>query len=414
LTAIRSLVVWLARRLRDWEPGAPARGGASLEELLDIAWRIDVKGKLWLALGPLLEPNRPLLAGAARIVAAAEFPLADVVRHTPLEDPERLAQLKIAAASHDWQHVTTVSGYLGFGHHSLIDRQALRLLCATDETLLAEALDGVKNSLAVAEVVYGQPAKLGLHFARSCNSPALRFWAMFRSLGEHPLEASKSLTDGWQILLEQTMGDVDEWRQWMKVLVSSPGRFPSLQPALGQALCRASAAAIESYFGSMDLGIGSTHGREAVAACLEVVRLTAPALQRQKIWQIAYERWRQWGFGSNGSFEPTYPWKSPVDFAVVGYFVECCSHRERAAEVARLTRSAESVKRNWFSSQPAQNGQWFRQISAFQPLAHAMSVVDDGRPWLQTDNLYEAPWDDGTRYTAIQYPGFDPSTLLGR
>jgi len=72
----------------------------------------------------------------------------------------------------------------------------------------------------------------------------------------------------------------------------------------------------------------------------------------------------------------------------------------------RMPASAWGAKaeRAWYGIVNEADGAWFRLLSRFQPLAHAMRVSEEGVSWLQDGVTYSAPWQSGSTYESMRQP----------
>jgi hypothetical protein len=122
--------------------------------------------------------------------------------------------------------------------------------------------------------------------------------------------------------------------------------------------------------------------RSIVAECLGAFRWTASLDRRKKFWTIAHERWLKWRFGEN---DPTETMMrigiSELDYALVGYTLECMSAEQRAKRCTMLSTELLELGKHWHPSEVAFIEATSRILSTFQPYAYAHRISPDDE-WL--------------------------------
>ena len=85
---------------------------------------------------------------------------------------------------------------------------------------------------------------------------------------------------------------------------------------------------------------GPDEGRRCVAACLREFRTTATPERRRALWTLAFARWSSWQF--DVAAPDTHLLKicwAELDYAVVGYAVECMDDAGRAESTNQFKAS---------------------------------------------------------------------------
>ena len=184
-----------------------------------------------------------------------------------------------------------------------------------------------------------------------------------------------------------------------------PLRFPSLQIPLGQALAEVSDAAREVYINSIDLRakpVGPDASRPCVAECLREFWKTASAARQTALWTLAFKRWKDWNFDAgNGATHVFDICWCEIDYAVMGYVVECMDAKARAATVTELNNRIVALDNNWHASLSDFYSAFNRLVSALQPYLHADRIAF-GSDWLSEKTFYRVI-DDTNAYVLMIY-----------
>lgn len=144
--------------------------------------------------------------------------------------------------------------------------------------------------------------------------------------------------------------------------------------------------------------------RTAVTQALEAFRSSASETARRTFWVMAFKRWQDWDFGTTeGSKILLRVTTSALDFAVVGYFVECADSQARDAFVEALARRAKLMEHAWHPNESPVLTERFKLISAYQLPAHAGTVISNQKSWLSSDMLYRPDWENGSLYRSFKY-----------
>ena len=139
--------------------------------------------------------------------------------------------------------------------------------------------------------------------------------------------------------------------------------------------------------------------RTLVAECLSQFAHIANKEKRAEIWSRAHQRWQAWGFdrAAPDGILMDISW-SALDYALTGFYLECCTEADRDTLVIELRDQLMQVDAVWHDSLTACATQWFRIQSEIQPVVHAQKVAATRCGWL-ADNLYVVgPIDDPDLY----------------
>ncbi len=91
--------------------------------------------------------------------------------------------------------------------------------------------------------------------------------------------------------------------------------------------------------------------RETVAECLSAFAATAARQRREALWTLAHERWSGWRFSEGDTGVPLVGiGSSELDYAIVGFAVECMSAAQRAEKKAAFIAELSELSDVWHGS----------------------------------------------------------------
>lgn len=190
---------------------------------------------------------------------------------------------------------------------------------------------------------------------------------------------------------------------WQRSIAIRWLRYPTLQVPLGTALATIPESGLQPYVDSIRLSAIPSESRRSVAVCLRAFQSAAPLARRQQLWELAHERWLRWDFGLTDPNERlTRIGYSELDYALVGFAVECLGRIERADRDCCLREQLSSLTDQWHASHVHFLSESFRILSLRQPYAQA-DALNPGEDWLR-EGSYFLPLDPKfQRYEAMQY-----------
>jgi hypothetical protein len=236
------------------------------------------------------------------------------------------------------------------------------------------------------------PPEFRLRVAAMSKNPHVQFCFVLSSILDCPKTArlpevaQEALTE----VLRLVAAEERRWYSWMQAFNRYPVRYPALHAPLGKALASADDAAMRTYVEAIGLSAGEATGRAQVAECLEAFRANAPLDLRQKLWKLAHERWKAWNFDADKPDRALFriEW-SELDYAIVGFAIECISELQREAMIAAVITKLSIEPDLWHASKVDMLSAWYRALSELQPYAHARHVVSAEGRWLATTRHYE-------------------------
>ena len=325
---------------------------------------------------------------------------------TPISDKEIFERFLAADAAGDW--ATVISEWFRFGDLLFPDAfisQAVRYLHEFAPDVLRLAADRVRQTVPVMLLLSSLTVSEALSFALASANPYVQFGSILR-LFQQQRRHRESITPGEEQLLTQLFlavaSSTPEWEKWMLALNRYPVRFSPIQVPLGQALAQAPAAALEPYVDAIHLSTMGT-GRSVIAECLRAFRSAAALSRRQALWKLAHERWAKWKFGEGETDQHLVQiGQCELDYAIVGYAVECMTAQDRTDAHAALNAELSSLQTAWHASVTDFMRATNRILSRLQPYGYAQQIgpADD---WLM-EKRYVLPFDPKIdRYNAMLY-----------
>ncbi|WP_456726686.1 hypothetical protein [Bradyrhizobium sp. USDA 3397] len=252
------------------------------------------------------------------------------------------------------------------------------------------------------------PAEQCLRLALESENPRFQFAAVYRSFADQ-LQSRRTPTADEAALLTDLFIEVSKdkvcWDGWMLALAEQP----DLQEALGRALVHVPDAALKGYVEAIRLWsrpVQLNPMRQSVTNCLRAFYAEASSGRRSALWTIAFKRWNAWRFSDDG-------WRSAIqrsdlDYAVVGYALECMTQDARDQAIASINQRISVLEDQWHESISDIVHEYYRLLSELQPYAHASQVVRIGGDWLPETTLY-VPEEARSPYLSLMYGAVQPS-----
>lgn len=384
-----ALVRWLMHGLHEWKSDSDPRRHR-LAALLFTAACCDVDSALWAAFPDSVEVNIDLLSTLEKLIAGSTLAIGN--RHSDLNVPiwerEVLEEFEHAEKSGHWASIGELWHHInGAQLSNVVILAASRCLCRFAPDRLVRAMENLNQTALAAGVLNPLTVEQRLTVGIQSNNPYVQYASALETFSawrkdKHPTTREQQLIE--QLLL-RVAGDNSRWAQWMHVFNRYPVRYPAIQGALGRVLATTSWSAVETYLDAIELTVSPTASRVLVAECLDSFRSVGEPERAKKIWRRAHERWEKWRFGTAETkrFLDEIVF-SELDYAVVGYAIECLAEPERSSVQAKILAQLYAVTDDWHPSLIACLSAWYRLLSAFQPFAHATHVVKSGEAWLQT------------------------------
>ncbi len=398
---------WLRREFTNWNAASDTNCHI-LAAMFVVTAYFDQRGDFWPAFATSSTVNPEIVAELSKRVSSLQFTPGPSSRsRTPISDKSILDRFNAADRESDW--VTVASEWPRFGDHLFPDAFLSQSVCylqafARDE--LRVATDRLKQTVPVMLLLSALSVVDCLALSVASTNPYVRFGSILR-LVQQQRRRKESISQSEKTLLTQLLlsvaTDEAQWQQWMLALNRYPMRYPQIQRALGHALAQAPDTALEPYATAIQLTTAGAMGRGVVAECLRSFRSVASLDRRKMLWNLAHERWLKWKFGKDEELkEPLMKvGNCELDYAIVGYAVECMTDQQREDKCAALVAELSSINEAWHVSEVAFIGTVNSTLSVFQPYAYARQMTADDE-WLIAQDRCFLPFDPQTdRYHSI-------------
>lgn len=391
-----TLMRWFINELQAWK----RQDDLSLQKVvafLVVSACIDVEHQFWAALSVSVKKNAELneaiekLISSVRITYAPRFPGSE-----PLWEKETISKLESADLKHDWLTVSELWRSVQTGSRiNFFYAQAIQYLYHFDLTSLHRALSRLDQSPLSMQVADALPLQERLSLGLSSDNPHIQFGCVFSTFFYR--HRAELLDHQCEQLLERILHKIAnnslQWTMWMRVFNRFPLRYPGLQSALGGVLATASDESVRSYIDTINLSTSCNGSRKVVAQCLRTFRTKANEDRAKSLWKLAYQRWSEWKFESAPTESTLISIGcSEIDFAVVGYIIECMTEMERQEMLYALQSKLALQHNNWHTSVTDYSTRRYHLLSHLQPYAHAVQAINLDEDWLAEEKHYE-PFD---------------------
>lgn len=183
----------------------------------------------------------------------------------------------------------------------------------------------------------------------------------------------------------------DQLRHWLMIFNRYPVRFPIFAEGFGVYVAKyASEADIDLYSETIKVkAINSEHGyhdtRQILGKTFQKIAEFAESDVRKLFWSKCYCKWLAWNFGqAEEHYHLSAVHFSNIDYALVGYFIECQEQGDREEVVQNILKDVDSIfTKNWYGSQSGITTEFYNLLSKLQPVCYAGEVgKDELTSWL--------------------------------
>lgn len=391
-----NLIVWFLRSLEKWKKNHDLEY-RELAALLIVSSYLDVDGCFWKVLPSNLKISTELLEELQQLILKFKSNFSDRENiETPIWERETVEQFKNAVSNGECLLISEL--WVRF-ESSLIPNvfqtQMVKFLAKFNFSLLCDALIDYKDiPILLMHTMHGLTIKQALSLGAESDNTYVEFTAVFGALSR--LEKSRTLDEDDEnklvSIFRKVSQDTIRFREWMDIFNKHPIRYPSLQRALGLFLaCHGQEASIDSYINSISLSSTTNQSRNLVTTCLNVFKNNADIKTRTILWRKAFNRWEIWKFNTDiqdlGLFNVGV---SELDFALVGYYLECVPANDRIAYQLTIINQMNSIRSKWHGSITNCVTYWNLLVSQLQPVTHAINIENSNESWLM-ENKYFMP-----------------------
>jgi hypothetical protein len=382
---LASSIRWLVRMLSDWRQIDDPRH-ARFVAIIAVAARLDENGALWPLMPDTITQNQELGQELKDTLGRLQFRVeAANLSRSPIVDREQMEEFATAEAEQNWPALRLFAENVPwrFQSNAILD-QSVRLLNRFFTNHLAEVGRAVSQVGVAMQMMTALSVGDAFTVATQAENNTLQFAAVCRLFAIHDrvraLDAAQE--NALVALLNQVSTDAPRWDAWMRAFAAHPYQTSQMQRAIGLSLAFSDEAALRAYVDALCLQ-SSWLGRDEVKACLGAFANCVSVERRQAAWRMAFARWSDWNFGErDGHSATTEITLSNIDFAIVGYAVECLSSEERETHIAGCLDMVERAEHVWHKSQLNFMYYMYRVLSHSQPFLRARDCGTDWDNWL--------------------------------
>ncbi|MDO7430953.1 hypothetical protein Q5X64_15075 [Acinetobacter baumannii] len=192
-------------------------------------------------------------------------------------------------------------------------------------------------------------------------------------------------------ILQKIGRNSDQLRHWLMIFNCYPVRFPILAEGFGVYVAKyASETDIDLYLETIKVeAINPQHGyydtRRILGKTFQKIAEFAESDVRKLFWSKCYCKWLAWNFGQvEEHYHLSTVHLSNIDYALVGYFIECQEQGDREEVAQNILKDIDSIfTKNWYGSQSGIITEFYNLLSKLQPVCYAGEVGEDGlTSWL--------------------------------
>jgi hypothetical protein len=402
-----ALLRWLISELRQWRHAEDLR----LEKLVAIivAARVcDIGDALWALLPDNIGDNVDLVGFLKALIASFDVTFTPQGGAAPpIWESEIVQAFQRAEAENDWAAIIGLWRRFRPNFANALETETIRFLYRYDRNGLVLSLANLRKTTVAMQIAGVLTAEQRLTLAIASDNPRLQLASAYRTLVDVRGVTLQRLSDEdanrLTALLVNVANDDLRWSAWMKALV----RYPAMQKPLGRALAQVPSAAFEGYVDSISLlpkNSNIEEGRRNITESLRAFHTNATPERRVALWTLAYKRWLTWAFNAADQNQhlTAINW-SDLDYAIVGYALECLDEAARQEAIIGLCREMERLEYRWHASHTDMLAVWYRLLSQLQPYAHASTVANTGGDWLPQIGFSLPPILLQDKYLAMMY-----------
>lgn len=404
---LTSLLRWIMREGAGWDSSADPRRIRLIAVFVAVQF-ITMGANFWAIAPNGFRPNDELLAALERMITSMKVSFTTRGLSSPIWESEAVERFEKADIESNWIGIAQGWRLIQDGFFpGVAVAQAAQCLDRFSPQRLVQAVSDLRQTASIMSVVLSLTPPAALRLGAESTNHHVQFASTYRAVSprvnREPLgDTSKAFLTK---ILETVSKDTPRWTSWMRVFNFIPSHFPELQVPLGCALANADNAALQAYIDAISLHGSGQQTRFIVADCLRTFRDKAEVKKRQTLWNFAYQRWTSWRFGLNEAGQNLIKIaRCELDYALVGYTVECLDDAQRQHMLASFIRRLETVEDIWHSEITDGISEWNAVLSEMQPLCLAMNITDPEADWIDQGATMRLPFDpDKEIYVVLKY-----------
>lgn len=317
----------------------------------------------------------------------------------PIWEKEAAQQYMEAIKERDWQHLA--NNWHIWGNSPRLDQANtsqyqifLFLLNYSPEQLISAAEryeDFISLMLICKEHSFSllQRFQLALDTQNELFRFVLLFSLKLNNNKYHDLTDAEA--DCFAGIFQKIGNNIDQLRHWLMIFNRYPVRFPIFADGFGVYVAKyASETEIDLYLESIqaeaiNLQNGYYDTREILGKTFQKFAAVAECDVRKLFWNKCYCKYLAWNFGYvEDHYYLNAVHLSNIDYALVGYFVECNDQSGREEIAQSILKSIDSIfTKKWYASQSDVTTEFYNLLSKLQPICYAGEVDKDAlASWL--------------------------------
>lgn len=404
---LTGLLRWIIREGAAWDSSADPRR-IRLIAVFVASQFITVGTNFWAIAPNGFKPNDELLAALEGMITSMKMSFTTRGLSPPIWELEAVERFEKADTESDWIGIAQGWRLIQDGFFpGIAVAQAAQCLDRFSPQRLAQAVSNLRQTAPIMSVILSLTPLAALRLGAESTNHHVQFASAYGAVSSRVnRESLDDMSKAFLIqILETVSKDTPRWISWMRVFNFIPSHFPELQVPLGCALANADNAALQAYIDAISLHGSGQHTRFAVVDCLRTFRDKAEVKKRRILWNLAYQRWTSWRFGLNEAGQNLIKIaRCELDYALVGYIVECLDDAQRQHMLASFIRRLETVEDTWHPGITDCISEWNAVLSEMQPLCLAMNIADPEADWIDQGATMRLPFDpDKEIYVILKY-----------
>lgn len=315
-------------------------------------------------------------------------------QHVPIWEREAAQQYMQAIKERDWQHLA--SNWYIWGRSPKLEQantfqyQIFLFLLNYSPEKLINATELYEDFISLMLICKEHSFSLLQRFqlASDTTNELFRFILLFslelNNNKYHSLTGEEA--ECFARIFQKIGNNIDHLRHWLMIFNRYPVRFPILADGFGVYIAKySSETEIDLYLDSIQVEAinpqyGSYDAREILGKTFQTFAAFAERDVRELFWSKCYRKWSAWNFGhAEEHYHLSVVHLSNIDYALVGYFVECQHLGDREEIVQSILKDINSIfTKDWYASQSDITSEFYNLLSKLQPVCYAGEVGKDG------------------------------------
>jgi hypothetical protein len=379
-----AMLAWFKQTLKEWTH-IEDPDDSTLTSLLLIAHFCQKEESFWKGLPSEIIISDALLQSLSNLLAGLAIPNYETAS---LDWP----QLRDAERSKDWVALDAALRSLSFPQPTIFQMQVTDILSTYSPDTLEEAISSQHQVIIALQqqelLTLNQSLKIG---ANTKNS-LIQFATLLKALSPEAQKSSSEQYDATAFLQKLSQTPC-EWSAALAMLVSSPRRSAHLHSTIAKVLANGSTSIQPAFVKHLNViadgGLRTCVERQAVSALLKEFHKIAPKNVRLSLWQELHEKWVNWRFGTSNEQRYLHELnRSSIDYACIGYAVECITATELKIKIQEIEQKLSTLHHHWFRSVLPCKSEWFVLLSQLKIYKHA-SKVSLGDDWIFNDSAWD-------------------------